>query len=125
MEDQWAQMFKENRILDVIAAAPSRLRDLGKPLDDSTEKQIDYFDHHSKRMLYLPDYKQRLFYGSGVVEAGCKAVIGQRLKQSGMFWSESRAQRVLALRCILMRNRWDNFWDRLNNSDYLPNQSAV
>jgi hypothetical protein len=27
-----------------------------------------------------------LFVGSGVIEAGCKTVLG-RLKQSGMFWT--------------------------------------
>ena len=48
-------------------------------------------------------YRQAgLFYGSGVVEAGCRAVIGKRLKQSGMFWTQRGAENVLALRCALM-----------------------
>ena len=40
-----------------------------------------------------------LFVGSGVVEAGCKAVIGQRLKQSGMHWTVNGADAIVALRC--------------------------
>jgi hypothetical protein len=43
-------------------------------------------------------FRQRsLFVGSGVVEVGCKSVIGQRLTQSGMHWTVAGA--VIALRC--------------------------
>jgi hypothetical protein len=40
-----------------------------------------------------------LFVGSGVIEAGCKTVIGSRLKQSGMFWTVRGANAIVALRC--------------------------
>jgi hypothetical protein len=40
-----------------------------------------------------------LFVGSGVVEAGCKAVIGQRMKQSGMHWTVPGADAIISLRC--------------------------
>jgi hypothetical protein len=40
-----------------------------------------------------------LFVGSGVVEASCKSVIGQRLKQSGMHWTVSGADAIATLRC--------------------------
>jgi len=40
-----------------------------------------------------------MFAGSGVVEAGCKAVIGQRLKLSGMHWSVPGAGSIATLRC--------------------------
>lgn len=59
------------------------------------------------------------FYGSGVVEAGCKTVIGQRCKASGMLWSVAGAQNVLDLRCALYGNQFDDIWDKLNQSDYL------
>ncbi|MBI2365926.1 MAG: hypothetical protein HYV01_13115 [Deltaproteobacteria bacterium] len=41
-----------------------------------------------------------LFVGSGVVEAGCKTVIGHRLKQSGMQWTVRGANDIIALRCL-------------------------
>ncbi|MGH3168446.1 MAG: hypothetical protein ACRDN0_21515, partial [Trebonia sp.] len=47
-----------------------------------------------------------LFVGSGVVEAGCKAVIGQRLKQSGMHWTVNGADAIIALRCAEASN-WE------------------
>ena len=40
-----------------------------------------------------------LFVGSGVVEAGCKTVVGLRLKQAGMHWTTSGADAIIALRC--------------------------
>ena len=67
-------------------------------------------------MKYGTYRQQGLFYGSGVVEAGCRAVIGQRLKQSGMFWTEEGAENILALCCALMSNRWDECWDQINDS---------
>jgi hypothetical protein len=40
-----------------------------------------------------------LFVGSGVVEPGCKSVIGQRLKLSGMHWTIAGADAITTLRC--------------------------
>ena len=49
--------------------------------------------------------------GSGVIEAGCKSVIGQRLKQSGMFWTINGANSILALRCSHLNGRFENYWE--------------
>jgi hypothetical protein len=49
------------------------------------------------------------FVGSGVVEAGCKTVIGTRLKASGMFWSEKGANAIIALRCCVCSRRFEQF----------------
>jgi hypothetical protein len=65
------------------------------------------------------------FYGSGVIEGGCKSVIGQRLKESGMFWTEAGATSALNLRLALKSNRWDECWDRLHNSHYLKIKAAT
>lgn len=118
-EDKWKDMLKNDQVSEVIAAARRRLQDLGPQTDDALEKQIAYFENQQSRMRYKTYRDQGLFYGSGVVEAGCKAVIGQRLKESGMFWTEVGATHVLALRCALKGHRWDECWDRLNDSNYL------
>lgn len=117
--DQWAQMLKQDKVLDVIAEARARLVQLEPQPDDSLEKQIAYFETHRQRMLYLTFHNQGLFCGSGVVEAGCKAVVGQRLKHSGMFWSEPGASNILDLRCLLLSNLWDPCWDLLHSSTAL------
>jgi hypothetical protein len=48
-----------------------------------------------------------LFVGSGVVEAGCKAVIGQRRKQSGMHWTVAGADAIITLRCTEASSQWE------------------
>lgn len=53
-----------------------------------------------------------LFIGSGVIEAGCKTVIGQRLKQSGMEWTVRGANAIIALRCATLSNRTEEYWEQ-------------
>lgn len=89
------------------------------------EKELGYFVRNVARMQYGTFRRQGLFIGSGVIEAGCKTVIGSRCKQSGMFWSAQGAENILALRCIHASRRLDSFWKhRLNQhaarNDALP-----
>jgi hypothetical protein len=66
---------------------------------DETERELGYFLNNAPRMRYHWFRSRGLFVGSGVVEAGCKAVIGQRLKQSGMHWTVNGADSIITLRC--------------------------
>ena len=120
-EEEWVRWLKQDQVDAVIAAARARLVELGRPPDGPLGKQIAYFEHHRDRMLYRSFHNRGFFCGSGVVEAGCKTVVGQRLKQSGMFWSEPGAHNILALRCLLLSHRWDLCWDRLHQT---PDPSA-
>jgi len=86
---------------------------------------LGYFVNNVQRMQYGTFRRQGFFIGSGVIEAGCKTVIGSRCKQSGMFWGEPGAENVLALRCIQSSRRLGEFWkERLNTlaarNDSLP-----
>ena len=85
------------------------------PQVQAVEENLGYFERNLKRMQYGTFRAQGYFIGSGVVEAGCKTVIGARCKQSGMFWSKRGAENILALRCINSSRRLDEFWKhRLN-----------
>ena len=69
------------------------------------------FTHLPKIGRHIPTFrKKKFFVGSGVVEAGCCSHVGQRCKQSGMFWSTSGAENVLSFRCIAASRRLDDFW---------------
>ena len=71
------------------------LRSLRHTHSEVVEKirtEAEYFEKNAERMRYPKFRRQHLFVGSGVIEAGCKTVIGQRLKQSGMFWTRPRGQ---------------------------------
>jgi len=75
------------------------------------EKEIGYFEKNKERMRYADFKKRGMFVGSGVMEAGCRTVVGQRLKQSGMHWTVRGANNIIALRCSLLSNRWEDFWE--------------
>lgn len=90
------------------------LRSIHTPDADLTEKlrtEAAYFTTNASRMRYPKFRKQHLFVGSGVIEAGCKTVIGSRLKQSGMFWTVRGANAILALRCQHLNNRFEDYWE--------------
>jgi hypothetical protein len=74
-------------------------------------KEAEYFDRNKERMRYPAFRAQGLFVGSGVIEAGCKTVIGRRLKQSGMFWTVRGANTIIALRCSLLSRRFEDYWE--------------
>jgi len=71
---------------------------------------IGYFETNRRRMDY-PTYRaQGMHIGSGVVEAACKCVVGTRCKRSGMRWTRVGLDAVLANRCLLLNDRWDEYW---------------
>jgi len=80
-------------------------------LADFIRTTADYFETHAQRMRYPEFRSQHLFVGSGVIEAGCKTVIGSRCKQSGMFWTVRRANAILALRCCHINGRFEGYWE--------------
>lgn len=75
------------------------------------ENEMGYLERNKQRMRYAQFRAQGLFVGSGVVEAGCKTVIGQRLKQSGMEWSVRGANAIITLRCIMQSARLEDYWE--------------
>ena len=95
--------------------SPPHKEAAGQPQAEAVTKALGYFERNVDRMQYGTFRKQGWFIGSGVVEAGCKTIIGAHCKQSGMFWSKPGAEKVLALRCLHARRRLDEFWKhRLN-----------
>jgi hypothetical protein len=80
-------------------------------LAEAIRNTANYFETHAQRMRYPEFRRQHLFVGSGVIEAGCKTVIGSRCKQSGMFWSVRAANAILALRCCHINGRFEDYWE--------------
>ena len=104
------ELLDEGRIEELVAelraidSLPSEL--LGK-----IRTEADYFDNNKERMRYPGFRAQPLFIGSGVIEAGCKTIIGSRCKQSGMFWTVRGANAILALRCCHFNGRFEDYWE--------------
>lgn len=96
-----------------IEAFVNRLRKLSPAdatLAETIDKEAEYFLHNAERMRYPKFRALGLFVGSGVVEAGCRTVVGERLKSSGMFWSVRGANAILALRCSVLSNQFEDYW---------------
>jgi hypothetical protein len=88
--------------------------------DHQRAKALAYFQTNAHRMRYAHFRQLGMFIGSGAVEAGCKAVIGQRLKLSGMRWSLPGATGILTLRCQQASDRWEEIWTRPHNQTQRP-----
>ncbi len=120
---RWAKRLLKDKVQTLIQE--TRLQCAGQPAAAAVEKALGYFVRNVDRMQYGTFRAAGYFIGSGVVEAGCKTVIGGRCKQSGMFWSESGAQNILALRCIHSSRRLEDFWkyrlkEQAASNDPLP-----
>jgi len=120
---RWAKRMLKDKVQNLIEEV--LLESVGLAHSATVEQELGYFIRNVERMQYGTFRAKGYFIGSGVVEAGCKAVIGARCKQSGMHWSKPGAQNILALRCIHQSHRLEEFWKyRLNSlaalNDPLP-----
>ena len=109
----WYKRMRRKLKKGKVAAIVKELRDLkfrGKK-KESADKTACYLEKNQERMRYDEFRRQGLFIGSGVVEAGCKSVIGKRLKQSGMHWSVRGANSIIALRCCIESGRFEDYWE--------------
>ena len=62
-----------------------RFQEQGRKDNEVVDENLGFLGRHRHRMLYGTYRAKGWFIGSGVVAAGCRTVVGKRLKQSGMF----------------------------------------
>jgi hypothetical protein len=106
---KWTKWLEKDKVLRVAEEARKHLPHHG-PRRDTAITEIGYFEINADRMMYASFRGQGYFIGSGVVEAGCKTVVGKRTKQSGMFWRIGGAQNILDIRCSVMSDTYDRYW---------------
>jgi hypothetical protein len=100
--------------IDGICAAARAYRLTGVKKDEM-DTALGYFENNAPRMRYRWFRSRGLFVGSGAVESGCKAVIGQRLKLSGMHWTVAGASAITTLRCQQASRPEDQICSALRN----------
>lgn len=106
-QKRWLDQGKIDKLVADLRALP-----LADPeAQKKVRTEADYFANNAARMAYPEFRKQHLFIGSGVIEAGCKTVIGRRFKQSGMFWTVAAANSILALRNCHLNGRFEDYWE--------------
>lgn len=114
-QKSWIKIHQK-RLLDKgkiekLAAAIRSIHSANPEVAEKIRTEADYFETNAERMRYPKFRRQHLFVGSGVIEAGCKTVIGSRLKQSGMFWTVRGANAIIALRCCHLNGRFEDYWE--------------
>jgi len=97
---------------DGVEKVIGSLRQLARqhPTKKKLKQELAYFRRNKARMTYFSWREQGLPIGSGVVEAACKTLVSQRLKLSGMRWSDEGAQAILRLRGWQQSDLFDHAW---------------
>lgn len=111
----WVQAYEEllwdgrvRPLLDRLRGERAHVRAAAKRA--ALQALITYIENQDDRLAYDRFRAQGLEIGSGPVEAACKHVVGQRMKQSGMRWSKAGSQNTLSLRVAWLNHDWDRLW---------------
>jgi hypothetical protein len=97
--------------IEAVVKTLRELRPSSTELAKTVSNEADYFERDGAGMRYPAFRAQGFFAGSGVVEAGCREVIGSRLKRSGIFWTVRGANAIPALRCCRLSGRFEDCWE--------------
>lgn len=123
--DQW----RTERLADLDAGNIEAITDASReyrlfgPAAVELDTKLGYFTTNAHRMRYAHFRDLGMFIGSGAVEAGCKAVIGQRLKLSGMRWTTPGATGITTLRAQHASGPWDHIWTSTHTQPNCPDQA--
>jgi hypothetical protein len=112
-QKRWVMVRKDKLDNGEIEALVASLRSVAAAhpeLAGDIRTEAAYFQDNKERMRYPKFREQGLFVGSGVIEAGCKTVLG-RLKRSGMFWTVRGANAIIALRCCQLSGKFEDYWE--------------
>jgi hypothetical protein len=107
---KWWNCLEEGKVEKIVRHANKMLPVKGDTLQKA-RTELHYLEENKDRMRYADFRKQGFFVGSGVIEAACKSIIGARLKQSGMEWTVRGANAIIALRCAMLSDRFEDFWE--------------
>ena len=108
---QWIQARYEELDEGCLKSLVQALHGHADPYQEAREC-IHYVWKNRHRMRYPKFHQQGFCTSTGVVEAGCKVVVGTRLKRAGMHWTIRGANAIIALRCNKLSGRFEDFWER-------------
>ncbi len=114
LQSDWCHAMKADSSDPVLTAARSllaaRQNELSPEQVETAQREIAYLTTNAARTRYGEFRASGYFIGSGVVEAGCRTVVGRRLKASGMFWSQRGGDDLLTLRCLVLGPTFSDVW---------------
>lgn len=109
---RWWDFLAAGKVEKILRAVQELKKKFSYPpqAQECIAEQVYYLMENKDRMRYAEFRKQGFFVGSGVIEACCRHLVGSRLKQSGMEWSVRGANAIIALRCAMLSNRFEDYW---------------
>jgi Uncharacterised protein family (UPF0236) len=116
--DAATQWVKENEALlwageyrDLVRSLDAQRRQTRSvPKHGALADLAAYLTHQGGRLNYASFRERGLDIGSGRVESACKHVVANRMKRSGMLWSDAGAQQILSLRTAYLNGWWETLW---------------
>ena len=106
--EAWAEARCDDLEAGRLAAVLQALRSASGC--EAALKCAQYMERNRHRMRYADFRAAGLCVGSGVVESGCKTIVGTRFKRSGMHWTVAGANAILSLRCCISSGRFEDYW---------------
>ena len=106
------QQLKEGKIDNFFEALKRLVRTHNT--DDpgiSPTRLLQYLEENRNRLIYRWAINNNLPIGSGAVESAARHIVQQRLKLSGMRWSDSGAQSILNLRTLHRNGEVEQYWE--------------
>ena len=119
-KDECIELLRQGKVthmLDLINSIPCR-----KGNEKKLENAMNYFNSNIERMNYGVFSACGVFVGSGVIEAGCKVIVGTRMKNAGMHWLKHNAEKMISLRCAI---RNGEFFSSYLGGHKMPCKSAA
>jgi len=105
----WRRRLKHNGLPRIIRETAERTLNLNSTTCETIHDQLRYFHTNAHRMTYRTFRRKGYFIGSGAIEGGCRHIVAQRTKLSGMRWLRTGAANVLAFRCLIKSNLFDDY----------------
>ena len=111
VESTMARLFLKNGIQHVIAGL-KRMQPASQEAKEQIRKTIQYLEKNKKRIHYRGDRIGGYPIGSGGIESANKFICHVRLKRSGAWWLKENSNKMLALRCAIVNNTFDQIFSR-------------
>ncbi|TVQ39621.1 MAG: ISKra4 family transposase [Spirochaetaceae bacterium] len=108
---QWAKTCRDELEAGKLERIIEKLKAFAENCKEARQCR-EYLITNRRRLNYPRFRALGLCTSSGIVESGCKHVIGARVKQSGMHWTVRGANAIIALRCFKLSGRFDAFMDQ-------------
>jgi hypothetical protein len=118
LTEEWCHRMRHEGGGAILATLEALDRDGRSPAAREAHRLVTGYVRNNLHRMDYPRYRQEGWQiGSGHIEAACKTVVNQRLKQSGMRWGGDGADALCHLRALYEgeTGQWDAFWERSIN----------